>query len=104
LAVEAAATDIVDVPEPGALMVTGLKPTVKPAVDPPDGDVSIPAVSVIGESNPPETAVVMVNVPLEPRPTESALVEGVTEKPVVTVKVTLAVFVIPPPVAVTVMG
>ena len=57
--VEATASVAVDVPEPGAAMDDGLKLTVTP--------VGWPlAVKAIAASNPPETAVVMVEVPLAP--------------------------------------
>jgi hypothetical protein len=94
--VEATAIDIWDVPDPGAAIVAGLKVTVTP-LGWPEAD------NPIAVSNPPETAVVIVDVPLEPSATESEAGEGVTEKPVVTVKVTLAVCVMPPPVPETVI-
>jgi len=98
----ATATDIVDDPDPGAAIVEGLKPTVTPLAEPPLGGVTV-ADSPITASNPPDTAVEIVDVPLEPRPTESVEGEGVTEKPLVTVKVTVLVCVIPPPAPVTVI-
>lgn len=94
--VEATVTDIVDVPDPGAEIVAGLKPTVTP-----DGWPE--ADKAIAEANPPLTAVVIFDVPLEPRATESVAGEALTEKPVVTVKVTVAVCVMLPLVAVTVI-
>lgn len=57
----------VEVPEP--VIEPELKPTVTP-VGMPD------AVSVTAESNPPETALVMVEVPLLPLATESELGEA----------------------------
>ena len=57
--VEATAIDIVDDPEPGAAMDVGLKLTVTP-----DGWPL--ALRAIAESKPPETLVVMVEVPLLP--------------------------------------
>ena len=99
----ATVTDIVDVPDPGAEIVAGLKPTVRPVVEPPLGGVIVED-SAIDELNPPETAVVIVDVPLEPRATESESGEALMEKPVVTVNLTVAVCVMPPPVPVTVIG
>lgn len=59
----------VEVPEPGEAMDAGLKPTVTPA--------GIPeAVRATAELNPPETAVVMVEVPLLPWTTETAVGEA----------------------------
>ena len=57
--VEATVIVIVDVPEPGAAMDAGLKPTVTPVGSP-------EAVRAIAELSPPETAVVIVEVPLLP--------------------------------------
>ena len=94
--VEATAIDILEVPDPGAAIVTGLKVTVTP-LGWPEAD------NPTAVSNPPETAVVIVDVPLEPSATESEAGEGLMEKPVVTVKVTVAVCVMPPPVPVTVI-
>lgn len=97
-------TAIVDVPDPGAEIVAGVKPTVRPVVGLVAGDVAVNVPdSAIDELNPPETAVVIVDFPLEPRATESELGEALTEKPVVTVKVTVAVCVMPPPAPVTVI-
>jgi len=95
--VEATAIDIVDDPDPGAVSVTGLKLTVTPAGWP-------EADSAIVVLNPPETVDVIFEVPLEPRATESEVGEGERAKPVVTVKVTVAVCVRPWPIAVTVIG
>jgi len=92
----ATAIDIVDVPDPGALIVTGLKFTVTP-----DGWPE--ADNVIAALNPPLTVVVIVDCPLEPKLTETVPGEGVRAKPVVTVKYTVAVCVMPPPVPVTVI-
>jgi len=54
----------VEVPEPGDAIEAGLNATVTP--------VGMPlAVSAIAELNPPETAVVIVEVPVAPALTES---------------------------------
>lgn len=53
----ATAADILDVPDPGAAIVTGLKVTVTPLGWP-------EAESAIAELNEPEMAVVIVDVPL----------------------------------------
>lgn len=53
-----------EVPEPGAAMEVGLKLTVTPAGAP-------DAVRATAELNPPETVVVMVEVPLLPAATET---------------------------------
>ena len=67
--VDATANVAVDVPEPGAAMEDGLKLTVTP--------VGCPlAVKPIAASNPPETAVVMVEVPLLPTTTETDVGEA----------------------------
>jgi len=97
--VEATAMDIVDDPEPGAAIDVGLKFTVTP-VGWPEAD------SPIAELNPPETAVVIVDVPLEPWATESEAGEGEIVKfgPTITVRVTVVLCVMPPPVPVTVIG
>jgi hypothetical protein len=59
----------VDEPEPGVAMDVGLKLAVTP--------VGIPvAVRAIAESKPPETAVVMVEVPLFPTTTETDVGEA----------------------------
>ena len=60
--VDATAKVAVDVPEPGAAMDVGLNVTVTPVGWP-------EAVNAIAESNPPETAVVIVEVPLLPSAT-----------------------------------
>ena len=57
-------TFMVDVPEPGAAMLLGVKVTVWLLPSP-------EAVRVIAELKPPETAVVMVDVPELPRATEA---------------------------------
>jgi len=90
---------IVDVPEPGAAIDVGLKLTVTP-VGWPEAD------KAIAESNPPVTAVVIVDVPLEPGATETEAGEGEMLKVAlaVTVKVTVVWFVMPPPVPETVIG
>ena len=62
---EETANVTVDVPEPGAAIEPGLKPTVTPAGAP-------DAVRATAELNPPETAVVMVEAPLLPVATETA--------------------------------
>lgn len=82
----ATAMDIVDDPDPGAAMEVGLKLTVTPVGWP-------VADSAIAELNPPETAVVIFDVPLEPRATEIDLGEAEMVKfgGAVTVKVTLVV-------------
>lgn len=62
--VEATAIVIVDAPEPGAAIDVGLKVTVTPVGWP-------VADKAIAESKPPETAVVIVDVPLLPCTTET---------------------------------
>jgi hypothetical protein len=91
---------MVDVPEPGAAMDAGLKPTVTP--------VGWPlAVKPIEELKPPETAVVIVEVPLLPCSTETEVGEaemvnaGVPAA--VTVSDTVVVSTVLPEVPVTVM-
>jgi len=98
--VEATAMVIVDVPEPGAAMDVGLKLTVAP--------VGWPlADKAIAELKPPETAVVIVDVPLLPCTTETAV--GAAEMVklglavAVTVSETAVVSVVLPEVPVTVM-
>jgi hypothetical protein len=90
---------IVDDPEPGAAIEVGLKLTVTPLGWP-------VADKAIAESNPPETVVVIVDVPLEPGATETEAGEGEMVKVVaeVTVKVTVVWFVRSPPVPETVIG
>jgi len=63
--VEATAIVMVELPEPGAAMDVGLKLTVTPAGWP-------LAVKAMAELKPPETAVVIVDVPLPPWTTETA--------------------------------
>jgi len=99
----ATATDIVDVPDPGAAIEVGEKLTVKPVVEPPTGGVIV-ADKAIAESNPPEMAVVIFDVPLEPRPTESDVgEEAIVKLGVGTVKPIVAVCVMPPPAPVMVI-
>lgn len=88
---------IVDDEEPAAIGL-GLKPTVTPVGWP-------VADSVIAESNPPEPTEVIVDVPLEPAATETEAREGEMLKlgPVVTVKETVAWFMMSPPVPMTVI-
>ena len=71
--VEATVMVIVEVPEPGAAMDVGLKLTVTPLGWP-------VADKAIAESNPPETAVVIVDVPLLPCTTETEAGEAETVK------------------------
>jgi hypothetical protein len=69
LVVEATVMVIVEVPEPGAAMEVGVKPTVTP--------VGLPvADKAIAELNPPETAVVIVDVPWLPWTTETEVGEA----------------------------
>lgn len=71
--VEATVKVAVEVPEPGAEMDVGLKPTVTP--------VGMPvAEREMAESKPPETAVVMVDVPLVPTTTETEAGEAAMVK------------------------
>ena len=67
--VEATAKVTVEVPEPGAAIDAGLKLTVTPEGAP-------DAVRATAELNPPETVVVMVDVPLLPAATETAVGEA----------------------------
>ena len=67
--VDATARVAVDVPEPGAAMDAGLKETVTPVGWP-------VADKATAESNPPETVVVMVEVPLFPTTTETDVGEA----------------------------
>ena len=60
---------MVEVPEPGAAMDVGLKLTVTPAGWP-DADMAM------AELKPPDTAVVMVDVPLFPCTTETEVGEA----------------------------
>ncbi|CAK0737810.1 hypothetical protein CCP3SC1_1000013 [Gammaproteobacteria bacterium] len=85
----------VEEPEPVAIEV-GLKLAVVPEGNP-------EAVSAIDELKPPDGVTVMVAVPDTPFATVSVLDEVVIAKsPPVTVNVILLVFVLPPPLAVTV--
>ena len=98
--VEAVASVNVDVPEPGAAMDELLKLRVTP--------VGAPlAVRPMAESNPPETVVVMVDVPLLPAVTETEVGDAASVKAgtgaAVTVSETVAVWVRLPPVPVMVM-
>lgn len=68
-AVEATAMVMVEVPEPGAAIDVGLKVTVTPVGWP-------VADKPMAESKPPETAVVMVDLPLLPCTTETAVGEA----------------------------
>jgi hypothetical protein len=91
---------IADVPEPGAAMEVGLKLTVTP--------VGCPlADSATAELKPPETVVVMVELPLLPCTTETEVGEAASVNAgvavAVTVSETVAVWVRPPPVPVTVI-
>jgi hypothetical protein len=88
---------IVDDEEPAGIGL-GLKLTVTP-LGWPEAD------KAIAESNPPVTAVVIVDVPLEPGATETEVGEAEMLKlaPDVTVKVTVAWFEMPPPVPMTVI-
>lgn len=71
--VEATVKVTTELPEPGAAMGLVPKPTVTP--------VGWPlALKVMAESNPPETVVVTVEVPLLPRTTETELGEAEMEK------------------------
>ena len=71
--VEATAMVMVEVPDPGAAIEVGLKVTVTP-VGWPDAD------KAIAESKPPDTAVVMVDVPLLPCTTETEVGEAAMVK------------------------
>jgi len=84
--VVATAIDIVDVPDPGAAMDVGLKLTVTPAAA-----AGTLADNAIAELNEPVMVVVIVELPLKPRPTESDAgdAEMVKVEGTVTVKVTL---------------
>jgi hypothetical protein len=82
--VEATANVTVEVPEPGAATEAGLKLTVTPVGAPEE-------VRATAELKPPETAVVMVEVPLLPATTETAPGEAEIVK--------AGVCVVPPPVS-----
>ena len=88
---------MVEVPEPGAAIDTGLNAAVVP-VGSPD------ALRPIAELKPPETVVVIVLVPLAPwTETEVGEAAMVNAGTVVTVRETVAVCVVLPPVPVTVI-
>jgi hypothetical protein len=88
----------VEAPEPGAFMDAALNAAVAPAGSP-------DALREMVESKPPDTAVVIVLFPFEPWATETEVGEAVIVKAgTVTVKVTVVLFVSPPPVPVTVTG
>lgn len=92
-------TVTVEVPEPGAAMELGLKLTVTPLPSP-------EALKRIAESKPPETAVVIVEVPELLLATLSDVGEALMVKfglVPVTVRVTAVVAVVLPEVPVTVM-
>jgi len=98
--VEATAMVIVDVPEPGAAIDVGLKVTVTP--------VGWPlALKATAELKPPETVVVILEVPLLPCTTETEVGEAEMVKlglaGAVTVNVTVVVSVVLPEVPDTVM-
>ena len=92
---------IVEVPEPGAAMEVGLKLTVTPLGWP-------VADKAIDELNPPETDVVIVELPLLLTTTETEVGEAemvkVAGTEAVTVRLTVVVLVRPPPVPVIVIG
>ena len=99
--VEATARVNVDEPDPGAAMDVGFNVAVTP-VGWPD------AVNAIAELKPPETAVVMVEVPLLPCATETDVGEAVSVKALtgaeVTVREMVAVWVMLSPDPLTVMA
>ena len=99
--VEATVMVMVELPEPGDAMDVGLKLTVTPAGCP-------VADKATAELNPPDTAVVIVEVPLLPKPTvteasDPEMVKSGTGTGF-TVSVTVVVFERPPPEPVTVIG
>ena len=101
MVVEATVIVMVEVPEPGAAIDAGLKPTVTPAGWP-------VADKAMAELNPPETAVVIVEVPLFPKPTvteagDPEMVKSGTGAGF-TVSVTVVVCITPPPEPVMVIG
>src|ERR1035437_6206539 len=82
---------MVEVPEPGAAIDTGLNVAVVPLGSP-------VALRPIAELKPPETVVVIVLVPLAPwTETEVGEAAMVNAGTVVTVRETVAVCVVPPP-------
>jgi hypothetical protein len=89
----------VDVPEPGAAMEVLLKLTVTPEGWP-DAD------KPMAELNDPDTAVVIVDVPLLPLATETAVGEAEIVKFAgpTTVRLSVVVCVMPPPIPVMVIG
>lgn len=94
---EVVASVRVEDPEPGAAIDVGLNVAVAP-VGTPD------ALRAMAELKPPETVVVMVLVPLDPCTTDSDDGEAaMVNAGAVTVRATVAVWVTPPPVPVTVM-
>ncbi len=95
---EATVMVIVEVPEPGAAIEVGLKATVTPVGWP-------EAESAIAELKLPEIVVVMVTLPEPPWAIVVEVGDAEMLKPVlVTVRVTVVVWVELPPVPVTVMG
>ena len=81
--VEATVKVTADLPEPGAAMDAGLKPTVTP--------VGWPlADNATAELKPPETAVVTEDEPLLPRTTETAVGEAASVKAGVAAAVTVS--------------
>ena len=90
---------IVELPPPGAAIVLGLKLTVVPLGAP-------VADRLIALLKPPLTAVVIVEVPELPAATLTDVGEAARVKlgGAVTVRVTVALCVIPPPLPVTVIG
>ena len=101
MVVEATVKVTVEEPEPGAAIEVGLKPTVTPVGAPDD-------VSAITELNPPETAVVIFEVPLLPAVTVTAVGDAEIVKAgvaaAVTVSETEVVSVRPSPLPVMVIG
>ena len=98
--VEATARVSLEVPEPGAAIDVGLKVAVTPVGWP-------VAVSAMAELKPPETVVVRVEAPLDPRATETEVGDAASVKAgtgaEVTVSEMVAVWVMLPPMPVTVM-
>jgi hypothetical protein len=89
---------IVELPEPGAAIEVGLKATVTPVGWP-------EAESATAELKPPATVVVMVTLPAVPWVIVAEVGDAAMVKSgLVTVRVTVAVCVVLPPVPVTVMG
>jgi hypothetical protein len=98
-AVEATVIVIVELPEPGAAIEAGLKETVTPAGWP-------VADSAMAELKPPETAVVIVELPAAPLAIDTALGDAEMVKfgvaTAVTVRLTVVVWVVLPPTPVMV--